>query len=117
MKKALLIAIAALAMSLSSMAQAATHSVQLACSDTDILVSQFHFYSSAVSGGPYVQLDTTKVTACSFLDTGLAAGTTKFYVARAANVTGDLSGASLEVKAVVPPPPAAPTGLTATVVP
>ncbi len=117
MKKFLAVLMFAVAMSLTSMAQAATHSVQLACNELDVTAVQFHFYEGAVSGGPYTQLDTTKVTTCGFLDTAVAAGQTRFYISKATDILGTLSLASNEAKAVVPAIPAAPSGLTATVIP
>lgn len=66
-----------------------------------------------VSGGPY-NVIASGVTATSFSDSGLANGTTYFYVVSASNVAGE-SADSSEVNATpqAAVPPAAPTGLTA----
>lgn len=115
--KTLLVAVFAVLASLSSLAQTNTHSVQLTCNSLDVTSIQFHFYRANVSGGPYTQLDTVKVTGCAYTDAGLSAGQTLYYVAKGQDILGDLSGPSNEAKAVLPAPPTAPTGLAATVVP
>ncbi|MEO7101622.1 MAG: fibronectin type III domain-containing protein [Luteolibacter sp.] len=67
---------------------------------------------SAVSGGPYTTVAT--VTGTSFTNTGLANGTTYYYVVSAVNSSGE-SGNSAQASAIPQPPaPSAPIGLAAT---
>jgi fibronectin type 3 domain-containing protein len=63
-------------------------------------------------GGPYASI-ASGVPATSYLDAGLMNGTTYYYVVSAVNLGGE-SPDSMEASAVPkPPPPSAPTGLTA----
>ncbi len=69
---------------------------------------------SATSGGPYTAI-ATGVTATSYSDTGLAAGTTYYYVVSAVNSAGE-SPDSAEASATTQSatPPVAPSNLRAT---
>jgi chitin-binding protein len=62
---------------------------------------------STTNGGPYSNVNTSPVTATSFTNTGLANGTTYFYVVTAVNASGE-SPVSTQVSAT----PQAPTGDT-----
>jgi uncharacterized repeat protein (TIGR03803 family) len=75
--------------------------------------TSYNVKSATVSGGPYTTI--TNVTATSFVNSGLANGTTYYYVVSALNGNGESTN-SLETNATptLPLPPAAPTGLTAT---
>jgi fibronectin type 3 domain-containing protein len=81
--------------------------------------TSYNVKSSLTSGGPYITI--TNVTTTNFVNTGLANGTTYYYVVSALNyVISDLnaygeSANSAETNATpAPQPPLAPTGLTAT---
>src|SRR6266540_3823450 len=75
--------------------------------------TNYNVLRSTTSGGPYSQV-ASGVTSTSFSDTGLAAGTTYFYVVQACNGSG-CSGNSNQASATTPSnsPPPAPTNLTA----
>jgi fibronectin type 3 domain-containing protein len=74
--------------------------------------SGYYVKRSTTSGGPYTQIATT--AAANYTDSGLTNGTKYFYVVSAYNSYGQSANSS-EVNATptAPPPPAAPTGLTA----
>ncbi|MFN7960709.1 MAG: hypothetical protein U0002_05500 [Thermoanaerobaculia bacterium] len=59
--------------------------------------TEYHILRSTTSGGPYSQVGTATTT--SFVNTGLACGTTYFYVVRAANSTTCESGNSAQASA------------------
>ncbi len=59
--------------------------------------TEYHILRSTTSGGPYTQVGTSATT--SFTDTGLACGTTYFYVVRAANSGTCESGNSAQASA------------------
>ncbi len=75
--------------------------------------TSYNVMRSTTSGGPYSQV-ASGVTSTSFSDTGLAAGTTYFYVVQACNGSG-CSGNSNQASATTPSnsPPPAPTNLIA----
>ena len=73
--------------------------------------TSYNVKSATTSGGPYTTI--TNVTATSFVNTGLANGTTYYYVVSAMNPYGESTNSS-EVNATPAAlPPVAPTGLTA----
>lgn len=90
-----------------------THSVVLACNDTQAGVV-FNFFRSTVSGGPYSQINPSAQLTCGFTDTQVTNGTTYFYVANAFDMV-TYSSYSNEAKAVIPLAPVPPVSLTATV--
>jgi fibronectin type 3 domain-containing protein len=75
--------------------------------------TSYHVKRGTTSGGPYTQV--AAPAAANFTDTGLANGSSYFYVVSAVNSVGE-SANSLEVSGKPAPaqPPAAPTGLMAT---
>src|SRR5262249_56144893 len=74
--------------------------------------TSYNVLRSTTSGGPYSQV-ASGVASTSFSDTGLAAGTTYFYVVQACNSSG-CSGNSNQASATTPPtsPPPPPPTLT-----
>ena len=73
--------------------------------------TSYNVKRSTSSGGPYTTV--ANGGGMSLIDTGLANGTTYFYVVSALNPGGE-SANSAEVSATPLPPPAAPTNLTVT---
>ena len=69
---------------------------------------------STASGGPYSTV-AANVTSTAFTDTGLTNGITYYYVVSAKNFGGVSANSSHASAMPVPPPPAAPAGLAATV--
>jgi predicted phage tail protein len=67
-------------------------------------VANHNVYRSDVQGGPYVQANADPVRHTLFLDTGLAASTTYFYVVTAIDSSGNESAASAEGSASTNPP-------------
>ncbi|MBA3357001.1 MAG: fibronectin type III domain-containing protein, partial [Pyrinomonadaceae bacterium] len=67
---------------------------------------------STASGGPYATI-ATGVSTTSYTNTGLANGTTYYYVVSAVNANGESANSS-QASATPLGPPAAPTNLTAT---
>jgi subtilisin family serine protease len=64
----------------------------------------YRVYRSTTSGSGYAEISTVLVTATSYADTAVTNGTTYYYVIRAADTSGNLSGDSSQVSAT----PAAP---------
>jgi thermitase len=67
----------------------------------------YRVYRSTTSGSGYAERTTGLVTATSFADSSVTNGTTYYYVIRAADVSGNLSGDSAQVVATPAAPPAA----------
>lgn len=79
----------------------------------------YNVHQSNTSGGPYIQINSVNVEVSEYHDTGLAAGTTYYYVVTAKNnaIESNYSNeASATTEGGPVEPPAAPTNLTATVV-
>ena len=88
---------------------------QIALSWTSVSgASSYNVKRATVTGGPYTTV-ASGVTATSYTNTGLTNGTAYYYVLSAVNAAGE-SANSAQVSATpqATPPPAAPTGLTAT---
>ena len=67
-------------------------------------VTGYNVFRSNVSGGPYIQVNTSLVVATSYTDnsSALQAGTTYYYVTTAVNSTGIQSGYSNQAAATIP---------------
>ena len=82
---------------------AQAHSVDLRWTPSTSSVIGYNVYSSRVSGGPYLKLNSTPLAATSYTDTTVQAGQTYYYVTTAvASSGGAESGFSAEASAVIP---------------
>jgi fibronectin type 3 domain-containing protein len=82
--------------------------------NTDYDLTGYNVYRGTASGNTSAKINGSLLTSSNYTDTGLAAGTTYYYVVKAYDGTYE-SGASNEASAKpYDNPPAAPTGLTAT---
>jgi predicted xylan-binding protein with Ca-dependent carbohydrate-binding module/lysyl oxidase/fibronectin type III domain protein len=66
----------------------------------------YNVYRSTASGGPYTKLNSSLLSTRSYSDSGLTNGTTYFYVIKAQDTSGNVSGASAQAQAT----PTAPSG-------
>ncbi|MDQ3664630.1 MAG: beta-propeller fold lactonase family protein, partial [Actinomycetota bacterium] len=65
----------------------------------------YDVFRATVAGGPYVKANVDRLTASSYTDGGLTNGTQYFYVVRAVDASGNVSGDSAEVSATPQAPP------------
>ena len=79
----------------------AAHCVDLSWGASPDPVVGYNVYRSTVSGGPYTLLNSTPVTALTYSDSAVTAGTKYFYVVRA-ELAGVESVNSNEASATVP---------------
>lgn len=80
--------------------------------NTEPDLSGYNVYRSTTSGTGYTRINAGPVAGTRYTDTGLAAGTTYYYVVRAVDAAGQESGNSNEASGaptVAPPPPAPPS--------
>ncbi len=83
--------------------------------DTVVDAVEYRIYRADTADGTLTRIaEDVKITDTSYTDTGLTNGTTYRYVVRAVSSAGAESGDSPEASTTPTPPPAAPTGLTAT---
>ncbi|MDT3698542.1 MAG: carboxypeptidase regulatory-like domain-containing protein [Thermincola sp.] len=80
--------------------------------------TEYNIYRSATADGDYAKINTTQVTAASYSNIDLTASTSYYYKVTAVNAGGesaasDNASATTTPAAVVPTPPAVPTGLDA----
>jgi hypothetical protein len=81
---------------------AVAHTVVLNWAPAVSGVTGFNTYSSTVSGGPYIRVNSNPVTNPTYTDTSVQSGRTYYYVVTALNASSQESGYSNEVTAVVP---------------
>ena len=67
-------------------------------------IAGYDVYRGATSGGPYTKLNTPLVVTTSYIDNGLTAGQTYYYVTKAVDNSGNLSVYSNEAPATIPSP-------------
>jgi centrosomal CEP192-like protein len=80
----------------------ASHSVALSWTPGSSTYSGFNVYRGTTSGGPYSRVDTTTISATSYVDAGVSSGHTYYYVATELDSTGKESNYSSEVSATIP---------------
>jgi hypothetical protein len=64
----------------------------------------YDLYRGTVSGGPYTMINTSLDSTTTYTDSTVVSGQTYYYVAAAINASGEESGYSNQVQAVVPTP-------------
>jgi Fibronectin type III domain len=82
-------------------ANASGHSVMVSWTPSTSPVIGYFIYRGAVSGGPYVKLNSSVDPNPSYTDSGLASGS-YFYVVTSVDINGDESGFSNEVEVDIP---------------
>lgn len=65
-------------------------------------VIRYNVYQGSTSGGPYILLNPTPVSAVTYDDSTVQASQTYYYVVKAVGSDGSLSAASNETSAIVP---------------
>lgn len=83
-------------------AAAAGHQVTLSWNASVSAVLGYNVYRSTVSGGSYEKMNAAPLTALTFTDATVHAGTTYFYVTTAVDASGNESGFSNEATAKIP---------------
>ncbi len=82
----------------------ASHSVAINWTPSSSAVAGYNVYRSQVSGGPYSKLDSTVVSANSYVDATVQAGQTYYYVVTSVTSGGTQSADSTQALATVPTP-------------
>lgn len=78
------------------------HSATLSWTASTSTISGYNVYRGTVNGGPYTLINTSLVTALSFMDTNVTSGATYYYVTTAVDSSGNESVDSNPVTAVIP---------------
>jgi len=65
-------------------------------------IAGYNLYRGTTSGGPYSQINSSLLSTNSYTDSGVADGTTYYYVATEVDNKGDESGYSDQAVAVIP---------------
>jgi hypothetical protein len=79
-----------------------SHTVALSWTPSSSTYSGFNVYRGTTSGGPYAKVDTSMISATSYVDAGVSSGHTYYYVATELNSSGTESSYSSEVSATIP---------------
>jgi hypothetical protein len=79
-----------------------SHTVSLTWTPSSSTFSGFNIYRGATSGGPYSRVDTSMISTTSYVDAGVTAGQTYYYVATELDSTGTESAYSSQVSATIP---------------
>ncbi|HET6142344.1 MAG TPA: immunoglobulin domain-containing protein [Candidatus Acidoferrales bacterium] len=82
--------------------QAVSHSVTLTWNASTSTVNGYNVYRSTVSGGPYTKVNSSPINATTYVDGGVAAGQTYYYVVTSVDANSVESANSTEVSVVVP---------------
>jgi fibronectin type 3 domain-containing protein len=65
-------------------------------------VTGYNVYRSTVSGGPYTKINSSLVNATTYVDTGVTAGQTYYYVVTSVDASSVESANSAEISVLVP---------------
>ena len=95
---------------------AGSSQINLAWTDNASNEQNYVVARGTVSGGPYTDIATLAANTTSYSSTGLAPGTTYYYVVRATNGGGASANSNQANATTVQVPPAAPSNLAATAV-
>jgi hypothetical protein len=79
-----------------------SHTVSLSWTPSSPTFSGFNVYRGTTSGGPYTRVDTSMISATSYVDSGVSSGQTYYYVATEVDSSGTESSYSSEVSATIP---------------
>jgi hypothetical protein len=82
--------------------QVASHSVTLTWTASTSTVSGYNVYRSTVSGGPYTKMNSSLIASATYVDNGVTAGQTYYYVVTSVDSNSVESANSAEVSALVP---------------
>jgi len=82
--------------------QPVSHSVTLTWTASTSTVSGYNVYRSTVSGGPYTKLNSSVITATTYVDSTVQASTIYFYVVTSVDSSNVESANSAEVSVTVP---------------
>jgi fibronectin type 3 domain-containing protein len=80
------------------------HIVDLSWQASTSAVAGYNVYRGAVSGGPYIKVNSSLISGTAYMDTTVLAGQTYYYVATAVDSNNDESAYSTPTSAVVPSP-------------
>jgi legume-like lectin family protein/ASPM-SPD-2-Hydin domain-containing protein len=80
------------------------HTASLSWQPSGSDVAGYNVYRSSISGGPYARLNNTVDSIASYADSTVQSGQTYYYVVTALDGTGNESGYSSQVTAVIPSP-------------
>ena len=89
--------------------------INLSWTDNSNNETSFVVARSTTSGGPYTDIATVGANVTSYSNSGLSANTTYYYVVRAINGGGASANSAQDSATTLPNPPAAPSGLAASV--
>ena len=82
-----------------------THSVSLGWTgSTSSNIQGYNAYKGTSTGGPYTKVNSALIPGTTYVDNGVSAGNTYYYVTTAVDGTGAESGYSNQATAVVPTP-------------
>jgi hypothetical protein len=79
-----------------------SHTVSLSWTPSSPTFSGFNVYRGTTSGGQYTRVDTSMISATSYVDSGVSSGQTYYYVATEVDSSGTESSYSSEVSATIP---------------
>jgi len=89
------------AMNFTAAAQQA-HTATLSWVASTSAVAGYYVYRGTVDGGPYILLTSSPVAGLTYADTTVQSGQTYYYVTTAVDSSGNQSGFSNQVQAIVP---------------